>query len=250
MRMPIGSFALSLLFFSMAAAGQQTIQQQLRSNTIKASATGEYEASPDTAILTCAISVRDKQFRDASLRANKAAEGIKGILKANGMDSGAAELDQLILQPVHEDRGTKRKLTGYRVKTTVIIRITDFKLVGSLLESIAQLDDVDTFPVEYVLKNMEEAKLKAVRLAMAMARKTADAAAQTGGKAAGELSSSEVEFEAVNANQASRNRQFSVMSNSMGSDFYPSRAPMTDADDFPITKLKIRAHVTAIFNLQ
>ena len=242
---PTLTMAGMVLLLCMTAFCQEK-QNSIQPNTIKTSATGEYEAAPDTAVMTCTISLFDKQFKDANTRANKAADGIRDALKINGLDGSAAELGKLALQPIHENKGTKRKITGYRVSTTMTIKISDFSKVGGLMDALAQIDDVDVSPVQYVLKNMEEAKLKAVQLAMDMAKKTAETAAKAGGRTLGDLSNSEVSYE----NRQNQTQYIYGYNSNRVSQPEAASGVFDVVSDFNVTKTSIKAHVEAIFNLK
>jgi len=223
---------------------QNTQDTVIQPNTIMVTATGEYDANPDTAVLACTISLVEKQFNNANARANRASDAVKTALTKNGVDLSAAQLGRLALQPIHDEKNNKRKITGYSASATMYIQITDFNKIGGLMESLAQIDDVDVSPVRYVIKNIEEAKLKAVQVAMEMARKTAMTAAQSGGRTLGEMTSTDVRYE---VNGRPRTPQVGLD----GSIAYSYKGYFTDSvTDFSVQTVGVNATVQVVFNLK
>ena len=114
-----------LLSIAVSCVAQNTQDPVIQPNSIMVTTTGEYDANPDTAMLTCTIFLVEKQFANANARANRASDGVKAALAKNAIDPSAALLGKLALQPIHDEKNNKRKITGYSASATMYIQITD-----------------------------------------------------------------------------------------------------------------------------
>lgn len=187
-------FAL-LLTTAFAAAQERT---QLPADSVYVSAEGKYEADPDTAQISFNIAVQESRSKEAYERASKSADQVRELLRRNGVDPKSAQVGFFSLQPVYDWRTPKRKLIGYRVSTSVNLKLKDFTKVGPILQGLAELDVTENQSLNYTLDEMDAAKVKAAEDGMRRARNLAEAVAKAGGRTLGTLSSATVDvFESV-----------------------------------------------------
>jgi uncharacterized protein YggE len=104
-----------------------------------------------------------------------------------------AEVGFFSLAPVYDYRQPKRKLIAYRVSSNVTLKLKDLSKVAPLLQGLAEMDITEDQSLNYILDDMEAAKLRAVQDAFERARREAETVARAGGRTLGELSYSSVD---------------------------------------------------------
>lgn len=182
---------LAIAVIAAAAAAQQA--PTVTANTVYVGADGKYEAAPDTALLQFNIAAQEDSAKAAYDRASRATEQIRQLLRSNGIDPKQAEFGFFSLAPVYDYRTPKRKLVGYRVTSSVSVKVKDFTKVAPILQQLSDLDVTENQSLSYVLDNRDAAKIAAVEDAFRRARAEADAVARAGGRALGELYYSSVD---------------------------------------------------------
>ncbi len=233
--------ALCLLAIVMLAAtvvAQQQAASNIQTNTIYVNAEGKFDAVPDTALVQFNIDAQENSSRAAYDRASKAAEQVRGILRSNGIDPKEAHVGFFSLAPVYDWRTPQRKLIGYRVSTTVELKLRDFSKVGPIVEQLANIDATGNQSVSYTLEDVDAAKIKAVEDAFRHARSEAAAVAQAGGRPFGELS-----YASIDSVEYPRPVPMRAMARAAVS------APPPTAEFTPQTVI-VTAHVSAMFTLK
>jgi uncharacterized protein len=183
----------AVLLSSIFATGQNPPTVNAQPNTVFVSADGKYEAAPDTAMIQFSIAAQEAAAKDAYTKASAQTEQLRQILRTNGVDPKSAEIGFFSLQPMYDYRNPKRKIVGYRVTTSVSLKLKDFSKVGPLVGAIGEQDWAEGVSVNYTLENIDAAKIKAVEDAFQRARSEASAIARAGGRTLGELSYASVD---------------------------------------------------------
>jgi uncharacterized protein YggE len=184
---------IAVLLAGTLVSAQERPTLAAQPNTIFVGADGKFEANPDTALLQFHISAQEETSRAAYDRASKAAEQVRQILRANGIEPKAAEIGFFSLQPVYDWKTPKSKLVGYRVNTNVSLKLKDFSKIASIVQQLADTDVTENQSVSYTLEDMDAAKTRAVEDAYRRARESAAAVARAGGRSLGELSYASVD---------------------------------------------------------
>src|SRR5947199_9726769 len=127
-------------------------------NTVFVGADGRFEANPDTALVQFNISAQEDTSRAAYERASKAAEQVRQILRANGIEPKAAEIGYFSLQPVYDYKTAKRKLVAYRVNANVSLKLKDFSKIAPIVQQLSESDVTENQSLNYTLERMEAAK--------------------------------------------------------------------------------------------
>lgn len=179
-------FAAIFLIAAMASA-QERSAPTVQPNTVYVGADGKFESAPDTALVQFNISAQDESSKGAYDRAARAAEAVRQILKSNGLDPKSAELGFYSLEPVYDWRNPKRKLVGYRVSTSVSLKLKDFSKVGQVVQQFSEVEGNENQSLSYMLENLDEAKQKAVQDALRRARASAQTVAQNSSRTLGDL---------------------------------------------------------------
>ncbi len=232
---------LVLIPLSPPSLAQEHPSVTAQPNTVFVSADGKYEANPDTAVLEFAISAQEENSNAAYEHASKSADQFRQILRANGVDVKSAEIGYFAVQPVYDYKNPKRKLVGYRVNSSVSLKLKDFTKVGPILQQLANTDISETQQLNYTLEDKDAAKSKAVEDAYRHARDSVEAVARAGGRAVGELIYASVDtFEnqmPVRPMLTAAPRMATEMVQPPTAEFSPQRVTIT-------------AHVNALFQLK
>jgi uncharacterized protein YggE len=223
------------------AAPAQAPQVTAQPNTLYVSAEGRYDAAPDTALLQFNISAQEDSAKAAYDRASRAAQQVRDILRANGIEPSAAEIGFFSLAPVYDYRQPKRKLVGYRVSSSVTLKLKDFSKVAGVVEQLANIDITENNSLSYTLENMDAAKVHAVKDAYERARAEAEALAVAGGRTLGTLAYGSVDTAEV-AHVA-----FRAMAMPPGATPQALSAPTAE---FSPQRITVNARVSAIFTLK
>ena len=208
-------------------------------NTVWVGADGKFESDPDTALVQFNISAQQEKLQDAMQRASQAAEQVRELLRTNGIDPKDAQFSRLATQPVYDYNNPKRKLVGYRVDANISIKVRDFAKIGPISQGLAQMEVTDT-SISYMLDNMDAAKLKAVQDALRKAHDEANAVAQAGGRALGELS-----YASVDTFEPQPIRPMMMRSETAG-----AKVAAAPSEGFSAQKITVTAHVNALYGLK
>ena len=178
---------VALVAMAGGAPAQEKPAITVQPNTIYVTAEGKFESEPDTARIQFNIGAQDKSQQAAYARAAKAAESMRQVLRANQVDVKSAELGIYSLEPVYDYSNGKRRIAGYRVSTSVSLRLKDFAKAGALVEQLSAIEDTENQSLSYALENIDAAKIKAIEDGFNRARAEASALARAGGRSLGDL---------------------------------------------------------------
>jgi uncharacterized protein len=177
----------TLLAATLAAAQGIPSAVQAQSNTIYSGADGKFEAAPDTAVLRLDILAQQDTPKAAFDHASATADRVRQVLRDNGIDVKAMQIGFYSVQPMYDWKNPKHKVVGYRVSTSLTLKLRDFSKVGTIIAQTADLDDMQNQSLNYILEDMEPAKAKAAEDALKKARNQATSVATAGGRALGDL---------------------------------------------------------------
>lgn len=231
-----------LFVLSLAALAQDTRSSVLPSNSVDVGADGEFEAAPDTAVITCNLSAQEKTSQAAFQSASRLADQMRQALRGAGLDPKTVELSRYSLYPVFDYKNPKPKVIAYRVGTSVTIKLKDFGKVGPVTEALAGLDGITGQNMRYDLEDVDAAKNKAIENGYERARGYAETLAKSSGRQLGGLVSVTVDTQQpVPIRPFARTMEYQV-----------AKAPTAPAptEEFEANQIKVMAHVNAVFSLQ
>jgi len=235
---------LLLLFLLVGAAYAQDSAQRVMVNTVSVGADGKFEADPDTAVIGFIIATQEGSTQEAYDKASKAADQVRQAMKANGIDPKAAEFSSYSLQPMYDYRSAKRKIVGYRVQSSVTLKLKekDFARSGALLQAFSGIEQTDNQSLSYTLETIDVAKQKAIEDAFNKAKTSAQTVAKAGNRQLGDLAYASVDtFE-----QQPPVPMYATKMRTMAAE---AAAP-APSEGFTPNKITITAHVNALFNLK
>ena len=232
-----------LLVLAVTGLAQDQRQPMLHPDTVYVGADGKFEAAPDTALVQFNIAAQETELQPAYTRATNAAEQVRAALRANGIDPKQAEIGSFQVAPVYDWKNPKRKVVAYRVSSSISVKVKDFSKIGALASKFAELDVTESQSINYLLDNIDTAKVKAVEDAFQRAKSSAEAVARAGGRQIGQLSYASVDtFEPVYPVRAYATDRMMTMK--------AAGAPPAPTEEFSPQKITVTAHVNALFSLK
>jgi uncharacterized protein YggE len=240
--------AMVRVFCAMMAFGSLVFAQTptpstIQLNTIYAGADGKFEAQPDTAVIRMDVAAQQDTSSAAYEHAATAAQKVRDVLKANGIDIKVAQVGLYQSQPVYDWKNPKHKVIAFRVTTDITLKLRDFSKIGPITQQLADIDDMQNQSVNYTLEDIEQAKAKASEDAVKKARNQASAVATASGRTLGDLLYASIDV----------NQQFVVpMALPMRTMSKMAGAAATPAptEEFTPQTVTINAHVNALFALK
>jgi uncharacterized protein YggE len=230
-----------LLLLAAGPAVCQEAQRPIQPDTIYVGADGKFESDPDTALIQFNIGAQEAVLKDAYARAQKASEQIRQTLKANGIDPKEAQISSFQVDPMYDWKNPKRKLVGYRVGSSISVKLKDFSKIGPIAESFGNMDVTENQSINYTLENIDVAKAKAVEDAFRKARGNAEVVTRAAGRQLGQLI-----YSSVDTNEMIPGPR-PMMSMAKVQTMEAQAAP-TEA--FSAQKITITAHINALFGMK
>ena len=231
-----------IVLISIAAAAQNPPTVSAQANTVFVTTEGKYDAEPDTARLQFFIWAQEKVAKDAYARSSAETEQLRQILRTNGIDPKLANIGFFSVQPVYDYRNPKRKIVGYRVSTSVTLKLKDFAKAADIVGTLADQEWAENVSLNYTLENIDAAKIKAVQDALQRAKSEAAAVAQAGGRTLGELTYASVDtFEQVRPMIAPMAQAMTMRAEA---------APPAPTAEFTPQTVTVTAHVSTMFALR
>ncbi|MFZ1007302.1 MAG: SIMPL domain-containing protein [Candidatus Sulfotelmatobacter sp.] len=233
-------FVVALLLVGVCVA-QEHPSVAAQPNSVYVGADGKFETAPDTALIQFNISAQDETAQAAYQRASKAAEQVREVLRANGIEPKAANIGFFSIQPMYDWKDRKQKVIAYRVTTNVTLKLKEFSKVGPITQQLADANVSESQTLSYSLENIDDAKNKAVEDAYRRARASADSLARASGRTLGDLSYASVDtFENQRVPVPRMARAMTPMAN----------AAPAPTGEFTPQNVTVTAHVNAVFTLK
>lgn len=233
-------FTIWLLLLAGATAFAQEPRTGYIANSISVGAEGEFEAAPDTAVITCSLSAQESTSHAAFDSASRLTEQMRQALRGAGIDPKTVELTRYSLYPILDYKNPKQKVVAYRVGTNVTIKLKDFARIAPVTEALAGLGGITGQNMSYDLEQIDSAKQQAIDKAYTRARAYADTLAKASSRQLGALISASVDTQ-----QAMPVIAYSRMA--MQQTIANAPAP---TEEFQASKIKVNAHVNAVFAIQ
>ena len=231
------------ILLSAFASAQNATPDGIHLNSIYAGADGKFEAQPDTAIIHMDVAAQQDTASAAYEHASTAAQKVREVLKANGVDAKVAQVSMYQTQPMYDWKNPKHKVIGYRTTTSITLKLRDFTKIGPITQQLADIDDMQNQSVNYTLEDIEQAKAKASEDAFKKAHNQAAAVATAGARTLGDLL-----YASVDVNQqvvmplAIPMRAMSKMAG--------AAATPAPTEEFTPQTVTINAHVNCLFALK
>jgi uncharacterized protein YggE len=168
------------------SVNQTTTQKQ---STFDVSGESEVSVIPDEATVSMGIEVNRPRVVDAQNEVNKVMLDVVGQLKGLGIDDNDITTTQYTVYPEYDYTSSTRRTTGYRVSSTVRVKIRDFAKVNEVIDSATAQGVTNVNGVTFNLseEKEEETKKAAREEAIEEARKNAQELSDLAGMRLGKI---------------------------------------------------------------
>ena len=141
--------------------------------------------APDLAVVSLAVTVRDRDVEPARQQANERASAILARLRELGIPETDVTAPSLTVQPTYDYR-RGAKLTGYEASRPITIRVRDLAALGPLLDGLVDDGATQVHGTSMELAQPDAAAREALGAAFVAARGRAEALAAASGLTLGE----------------------------------------------------------------
>lgn len=141
---------------------------------------------PDLAVVSLAVTVRDKQPGPARDEANRRASAILAHVRELGVPDGDVQAPSLVVHPLYDYGRGAPKLNGYEASRPITVRVRQVDSLGPLLDGLVDDGATQVHGTAMELAEPEAARREALTEAVAVARTRAEAMASAAGITLGE----------------------------------------------------------------
>ena len=198
MRFAFSGFRLPSLLIATAlcSAAIAQVQQPIGVDTrpcIVVTGSAEARVAPDLATLSIGVTVQSKTAQDAQNQSNTQASDFIAKAKKLLGDKGTVQTGAINLYPVYSeqtmpsDRPFTPQIVAYRAENVLSIRVTDFSLVGLVIDAAVASGLNNIQSVSFGLKDDTDARMQALGDAVQQARKKAEVMARAAGVSLGAI---------------------------------------------------------------
>ncbi|MEP7306530.1 MAG: SIMPL domain-containing protein [Acidobacteriota bacterium] len=138
--------------------------------------------APDVAYLTLSIESRARTPRDAQRQNAEASAGVQQQIAAAGIPKDAVRTLGLWLEQEFDSNNGRRTPRGFVARNTLEVKIEDVARAGETADAVVQGGATSLSGIRFDLKDRAAIEREALRLAVADARRRADAAASGAGR--------------------------------------------------------------------
>jgi len=180
-RAAVPLFLVSLAFAPLRVQQpivSQPVQQRTDEPVVVTSGEGVVRQAPDRAWVTIAAESRARTPQDAQRQNAEAMDAVTNRLKSAGISGDALQTTMFDLQPEFDYANGKQTLRGYVARNQLQVRVDALPKLGEIIASAVGGGATNVSGVRFDLKDRDAVEREALRLAVADARKRADAAAR------------------------------------------------------------------------
>ena len=178
----VTSAILALFVLGSAAAAQTpTPGPAAEGPTVVATGEGVVKVAPDRAWLNVTAESRARSPREAQNLNAQAMSAVLQKLRGAGLKEDAIQTRGYDLQPEYDYNNGRQTLRGYLARNSVEVRVDELNRVGEILDIAVASGATSVGNVRFDLKDRAAVEREALRLAVADARRRADAAASGAG---------------------------------------------------------------------
>lgn len=136
--------------------------------------------APDTAVITFSIVTQNNQALTAQQENARKSEAVKSAIETSAANAKPEiKTSDYNLSPQQDYSGDKPKISGYEVKNTVIVSISDLAQVGAVIDVATKAGANSIEGIQFVLRENSPAQGDALALATRQAMTKAEAIAQS-----------------------------------------------------------------------
>ncbi|MTK06530.1 MAG: DUF541 domain-containing protein [Hungatella sp.] len=169
-----------------AAPAPQAVVNAQNQNNIQVQSQEEVKVVPDKAEVSFAVSSQAADPKSVQDLNSTDVDKVLSFLKSTGIDEKSIQTSSFGLQPVY-DWNNGQKITGYEMRTGIVVSDIPMDQVGTLLSSSieAGINTVDR--ISYLSSKYDESYQEALKKAVESSKVKAEAMAAASGKSLGEV---------------------------------------------------------------
>jgi hypothetical protein len=162
-------------------------QQQPPPPTIKVDGTATVEREPERAVLVLAVETESPMAREAARANADAMARVTAELRRAAVPPAMIRTLSYRLDPVYAPprEGVEPRIAGYRAVNMLQVTIDSIPRVGAIIDAAISAGANRVAGLSFELRDPEQARLAALELAMARARREAEAVARAAGRTLG-----------------------------------------------------------------
>lgn len=159
----------------------QTLTQ--KETTFNTTGDAEITAVPDEAQVRLGIDVKRSTVVEAQSSANETINSISDAIKKLGIDKEDIQTQNYRVSPEYDYKSPERRITGYRVNTQIVVKITDFEKLNQVIDIATSLGANQVGGISFSLseEKQDELKKEARKVAIAEAKDSAAELAKLAG---------------------------------------------------------------------
>ncbi|MEY8354010.1 SIMPL domain-containing protein [Lachnospiraceae bacterium 54-53] len=200
MNKPLTAALIAATALSVTACGQTgtasapiagiTAPDTKAGSTIQVQSTEEIKVVPDMAEISFAVSTQAEDPKACQEKNSEDLNKVIAFLKTAGIDEKSIQTTNYGLEPIY-DWNSGQAITGYQMRTSIIVSDIPIDQVGTLLSSSVEagINNIDN--VSYFSSKYDENYQKSLKKAIESARVKAEAIASASGSKLGEISNVE-----------------------------------------------------------
>jgi uncharacterized protein len=173
-----------------AVAGAQQPQPQRPDRVINVNATGTVQREPEKAVITVAVESSAATAQAAAQANARKMDAVMAALRRIGIvppkvRTTGYELHPEYAQPSRENPNPTPRVVGYRAINMVLVEVDTIARVGAVIDATVSSGANRIHNLSFELRDVEAARLEALRLATAKARSEAEVLATATGQRLG-----------------------------------------------------------------
>lgn len=169
-----------------AAPAPQAVVNTQNQNNILVQSQEEVKVVPDKAEVSFAVSSQAADPKSVQDLNSTDVDKVLSFLKSTGIDEKSIQTSSFGLQPIY-DWNNGQKITGYEMRTGIVVSDIPMDQVGTLLSSSieAGINTIDR--ISYLSSKYDESYQEALKKAVETSKVKAEAMAAASGKSLGEV---------------------------------------------------------------
>jgi len=173
----IGLLLIALILFAVVLYVNRPQENKLTRITVVGDA--EAKIAPDTAVITFSVVTQNSQALTAQQDNARKSEAVKTAVEAIANAKPEIKTSEYNLSPQQDYSGDRPKISGYEVRNTVSVTISDLNQVGAVIDATTKAGANSVEGIQFVLRENSPAQGDALALATRQAMTKAEAIAQS-----------------------------------------------------------------------
>lgn len=148
---------------------------------------GKAEIKPDQATVNLGVQVQGSTTSEVQDKMNKAINAVTSAVKQQGIDPKDIQTAQYTINPTYDYSSGSQKITGYSGSTNVVVKVRDINKVNAVIDAATANGANQIGSPQFGNADKSTAEDQARALAIADAKKKAQAAASAAGFSLGKI---------------------------------------------------------------